>query len=783
MPQFYAQVVGYPLRSADRDQIDTAARAAAAQGADVLLQLDPRDPLASLTAGQAADLAASLDTLATDIRTNVAVDFAPEMNGSWVTWGQQPKAYVAAFDRVARAVHARHSARLSTVWQPASGAGYPFGGARGDVRPSGPRVVSQLDTTGDGKVTEADDAYGPYWPGSAAVDRVGLSAFWFGAPGALGTDTVAPANWFTGMLTGTAGYATPQTADRNFVGRFSTATGKPLTVETGALVLASSAAPRARAVAQGWIGQVLSPATLAAVPTLDTVAWLEQRRPEDEAGGRLVDWRVTTDPAVRTTLRSALRADGVVLGAVPAAGGQSQANSAAGQVYAAAGSPDSQSDRILVGVAVLAALFLLAGLATRLRRSWRYPVGDDPDRGSPDTRDGRVDLLRGFVMCAVVVTHIGLAGPLSWFVGRAGALTGAEMFVLLSGVVLGSLYPRLAARQGSYAAAVQMLRRAAVLYGKTLAVILLIFFVVKIPGVDGTPVTTFTDRGTGMGGSGAAGRVYYLYGTAQHLLDYPPPGYAVKDLLLLRYGPWPMNILGLFVLLSAAVPACMWLVRRGLWWLLLAISWGLYALEAVHHVPVLGAQFDSVFPLLAWQVAFTHGLVIGRYRVRIAQALRSTAGLVATGGVLAAYLAGLLTVRAGVHLPGVPGWSTLYDRWYERTELQGGRLVDMVVFAVVAYAFLTACWTPLHATLGRLFEPIGRASLTSFFVQVYLVLIIGNLPHLSEHSAWQGFLVQAAALAVVWVVARRPWVRAPKDDSRAPAVTSPTPERLVGAGR
>lgn len=253
-------------------------------------------------------------------------------------------------------------------------------------------------------------------------------------------------------------------------------------METGALVLASSPATRARGIADAWIDQVLSPATRAAFPTLDAVAWLEQRRPEDEAGGRLVDWRVTADPTVRATLGSALRADGVRLGAVPAAGGRSQANIAAAQVYAGAeASSRSQSDRVLIGVAILAALFLLAGIATRYARRWRYPVGDDPDRGAADTRDGRVDMLRGFVMCAVVVTHIGLAGPWSWFVERAGALTGAEMFVLLSGIVLGALYPRMAAKQGAYAATVQMLRRAGVLYAKTVGVIVFIFFLVKIP--------------------------------------------------------------------------------------------------------------------------------------------------------------------------------------------------------------------------------------------------------------------------------------------------------------
>ncbi|MBK0297096.1 OpgC domain-containing protein, partial [Bacillus sp. S34] len=82
-------------------------------------------------------------------------------------------------------------------------------------------------------------------------------------------------------------------------------------------------------------------------------------------------------------------------------------------------------------------------------------------------------------------------------------------------------------------------------------------------------ITTFTDRGTGTGGVGAEGRVYDLYPNAMQLLAYPPPWYAIGQFLLLEMGPWPFNIMGLFVVLSLFIPAFMWVIRRGYWWALL----------------------------------------------------------------------------------------------------------------------------------------------------------------------------------------------------------------------
>ncbi|MBK0297283.1 OpgC domain-containing protein, partial [Bacillus sp. S34] len=61
----------------------------------------------------------------------------------------------------------------------------------------------------------------------------------------------------------------------------------------------------------------------------------------------------------------------------------------------------------------------------------------------------------------------------------------------------------------------------------------------------------------------------------------------------------------------------------------------------------LNSQFESVFPLLTWQVVFTHGLVLGYYRRQIIGALTGRLGKVLVGIGLSGYALFLVYVWAG----------------------------------------------------------------------------------------------------------------------------------------
>lgn len=744
-PSVYAQKVRYPLEADDRRFLRQFADQAAGHGAVAQLTLEPRVPLDVLTAGDARAVGEEIEDLHDRLGTVFVVRFAPEMNGSWTAWGQQPTAYREAFRTAARGIADRTDA-AEMAWVPAYGAGYPFGESFGSIPGSAQRPEAQLDTDDDGEVDEADDPYGPYWPGADVVDRVGLVMFRFGREQPFGTDSVPAHDELRERLEERYGYDDDEDRE-SFYDRYAR-DGRSMSLETAAAWYDRGDVGEL-AVKSAWWQQVFSPEVRAGYPDLDLVTWLEQRRREDEADGREADWRATSRPELAESFAASL-ASGATTGAVTRVVDQDRANASTAE-YREADPDDGDPMAWIVACVVLAAvLFLLSGVAGRFVPSWRYP-----DTGG--LRDGRVDFLRGWVMVTVVVVHTEVAGVFSYLSRNAiGAITGAEMFVLLSGVVLGMVYPRAVERLGERAAAAGAWARVRKQYFTALGVVVLVYLVGLLPYVSSTVVTTFTDRGTGTGGAAAAGQVYDLYANFPRLFDYPPPWYAVRQLLLLEMGPWVFNIMGLFVVLSALVPPLMWLIRRRLWWAVLALSWALYLFQAVNEVRVLPSQFDAVFPLLSWQLPFLHGLVIGRYRKEITRALTRRFGLAVTTVLVVGYaavLAALWATQGSPFLGIDDDW--LYEHLYQRIYLQPGRLVDLALVLVVAYALLTTCWKPLDRAFGWFYVPIGAASLYVFIIHVFFVIAVANVPGIDRSDPVQGTIVHAVELGLIWLMVKR----------------------------
>ncbi|MEV7934477.1 OpgC domain-containing protein [Curtobacterium sp. NPDC089185] len=760
VPSVYGVEIEYPFDRSAREEFLRATRAAAAQGAVLAVSLEPSRALDTLTRADARTANRLFQQVHEQYDTQLLVRFAPQMNGTWVQWGQQPTAFVSAFRALAAAVHAGDS-DAAMVWSPSYGAGYPFGESAGRLEDLTDADVARLDTNGDGRLTAADDPYGPYWPGATSVDWVGLSMFSFGkgkATEAAGRDVPLTSNELPeageveARFDETWGYEEPQTAG-SFTERFAQGQDRPMVLDTGALYDHSLRGADELAIKQAWWRQVI--AAVQDRPEVRAVTFLETNRREPEAGNRVADWRDTAVPGIAGSFRTDLEqsrhfVDGPVTERVTPQDGAA----AISQEYETGG---DQMAWIVWCAFGLAAAFLLSGLVGRLLPSWRYP-----DDGKPG-RDLRLDLFRGFIILAVVITHIEIGGPYSYITLHAvGAITGAEMFVFLSGMVLGMTYPFAIKKFGEWVAAVGAWKRARKQYVVTLAVILVVFALSFVPFLNTDAITTFTDRGTGTGGVGAEGRVYDLYPNAMQLLAYPPPWFAIRQFLLLEMGPWPFNIMGLFVVLSLFIPLCMWVVRRGFWWALLVVSWGLYALQAlVPELRPLNSQFESVFPLLTWQVVFTHGLVLGYYRRQVIGALTGRLGKVLIGVGITGYALFLVYVWAGDHFGFTPVpfpasmYDTLYNTAYQRVDLQWGRLVDIAFFAIVSYAILTVFWKPIATVLGWLWIPIGQASLYVFVWQVFFALAIASIPGVDWYNGWIGFAAHTLLILLVWYMIRK----------------------------
>ncbi|MHB9092630.1 MAG: OpgC domain-containing protein, partial [Chloroflexota bacterium] len=257
-------------------------------------------------------------------------------------------------------------------------------------------------------------------------------------------------------------------------------------------------------------------------------------------------------------------------------------------------------------------------------RTWAYAV--------PGSRDYRLDLIRGFLVIAMVVDHIGGNSWLNSVSGNnAFVVSAAEGFVFISGMLMGIVYGKKALRQGVLVGVKAVLSRAWFLYlvttGLTLASIGLALF---------TQVPMFYDRVAGLG-------VW-------------TPEEAVVGALTLHYAYNGTDVLAVYVQLAAIGGLVLYLLATGRTALVLAGSWLLWV--AYQWYPA-ETEFwpirNSIFPFAAWQLLFYNGMALGFHREAVAKRLAFLRGNLALFG-LAAVTATLILV---VRLYDTGEWATL----------------------------------------------------------------------------------------------------------------------------
>jgi hypothetical protein len=386
-----------------------------------------------------------------------------------------------------------------------------------------------------------------------------------------------------------------------------------------------------------------------------------------------------------------------------------------------------------------------------------------PELLSPSRRDLRIDVLRGLAIVFVVVNHIDVPSLFHLVSQEAiGPITGAEMFVALSGVVVGMAY-RSRALRGVRAEALEPLwRRAWKLYLVTLAVVVLAWLVQFLPGIDGSVLTTWTETD----GSGAV-TSWDLYGGIANGLTWPVPGRVLGELLTLQLGPPQFNVMGLYVVLLLAAPLVLAALKRGHTAAVLGVSLGLYVAFQISGTTVLTAVFESPFPLLAWQVLFVLGLVAGFHREALVSRARTTAGSAVLGSAAVLFAIGLFFIwnspwrswsegELGISLGVIPEdtFASMYTTLFERTPLAPGRLVFVAAALITLYAALTVLRRPVERFVVPVLAPLGQATLYVFVLQVFFVALVASLPLPTAGTLLWGTVIHAMVLTVLWLMVR-----------------------------
>jgi hypothetical protein len=366
---------------------------------------------------------------------------------------------------------------------------------------------------------------------------------------------------------------------------------------------------------------------------------------------------------------------------------------------------------------------------------------------TPNGRDPRLDLLRGFCVFAMIVDHIGGS---SWLYaltgGNRGPVTAAEGFVFLSGLVLGIVSKRRVARDGLRAAVRSSLGRAWTLYGLTVT-LTLIFVGLTV----GTDLAIWVDRS--------------LLGNIE---SWPS---LIVSIVLLRFTWHGTDILALYALLLAASPLALFLLAGGQRWWLLGGSWVLWLMfqvapdRAVIPWPI---EHASIFPFAAWQALFVSALALGYHREDLAAWLQRAPGhlheshltsqvaMAATAGILVLLGVMLSVGQAHAMVANSVGLGS-FDL-YDKASLGIGRLVAFASAAILIYAVLTFCWHPIEHLVGWLLIPLGQASLYAYAVHLFIIVLAYNVPPYvgSDQPGWElhNTVGQLGLVLLVWAMVK-----------------------------
>src|SRR5262245_441181 len=395
-----------------------------------------------------------------------------------------------------------------------------------------------------------------------------------------------------------------------------------------------------------------------------------------------------------------------------------------------------------------------------LRRRWQYS-----DQGK---RDLRIDWLRGLAMTCVIVNHSRITSAFSWFsYERFWLVTAAEVFVVLSGVVLGGVYGRRLVRDGWLAVTRGLARRAMLLYAAFIGVTLSIVALSRA-GVDVGSVVMPYDQPDPL----------------RWIVESPALTLSAwRDIALMRCGPWVFEIIGLYVWLVVAAAPCLLALRFIGWRPVLAGSWSVYLWYRFAPHAITTAEFEAAFPILAWQLLFVHGVALGYHRAQVAEFIARRRALLPMLAGAAAVFTALALSNPWTEGPSWLYWSIfspdrvahLYFNYFSLADLGVGRLLNLAVALPVGYALLTWCWM-LVRPVGAVFVSLGQQSLSAFILHVYGVIAIAHLPGVSDSNVVTTTVVQLlliVSIAVLLNAAQRIEIR-PKR-----IVTAPRPQPVA----
>jgi hypothetical protein len=351
----------------------------------------------------------------------------------------------------------------------------------------------------------------------------------------------------------------------------------------------------------------------------------------------------------------------------------------------------------------------------------------------PRERDLRLDLARGLTMLIIFVAHVPDNRWADFIPARMGFSSGAEAFVLCSGLASGVAFGGVFRRRGLVAGTTRIGRR--VMQLAAMQIIAFAAFAALMLGIDA------------MLGGGLYQTRYNLGAVAAQPIETM---FAVATLQLV---PLFFDILPLYIVLLAAVPLLVVVARwspplvlalSGLLWLVVQV---LSVVAPTHPVADPGWYFNP----FAWQFLFFIGFGV-------------TSGWVPTPAPTRTNLAfalGIIVISFFITFWGAhaiwPMLGEFYVAIYPDHAIS--RLHPLRLLHVLALGWLFAMLLRNHgAALARPvcapFIMVGQQALSTFIAGIFLSALAGVVLDQLGHGPWLVAVVNLAGMAVLLLVAR-----------------------------
>ena len=362
-----------------------------------------------------------------------------------------------------------------------------------------------------------------------------------------------------------------------------------------------------------------------------------------------------------------------------------------------------------------------------------------PSTGSPEAsrsydpaqsrRDLRLDFLRGLCLLKMVFNHLWHT-PLHAVQQWLGYVTAAEAFFFISGAVVGIVHGRRAGAAGLGPTSRQVLLRALQLYLANLA------FVFLFVSLEAT---------------GALGNGWFL--------ELWSGGFHWPTLFDFDH-PYFLSVLPRYVAFLALTPLALWcLVTGRSAWLAAATvgAWGLnLAWGRALKVPFF--EEGSEFPIVAWQLLFFVGILLGFHRHRLSGWWRAHRGRSWSWALAGGTLVFVLLRRGQdlglLHLP-----SEAVHLLFGRDHLGPLRLLNLLVAFALLFELTDRFWSPLRSFAGGLLLPFGQSSLYVFLMHIPVVWgskeALSRLGVAPDSGLWWLAAADLLLIALLWWMVRR----------------------------